>query len=249
MPNLRRLTIDLRRENIMNYQLLLSFKNLTSLQVMASAQTIPILTLIGPKLKELSMTIYSEISNLPDVLKVFTLCPNLEYLILLWFQGIVDWGIPVNVADWKLKKLAVGGNFHNDDGFLPLLFSAPLLEEVQLSFPGCSILITKDCFETLIAQLSQRLLLQNVSTFELGQKVSFLKQSNNVYRRISEAETRGLLKILAKNIASFCPKLETACFNFKLYYRKRAAPWILKHHRGVSPTSSVVPFLNLVKRL
>jgi len=223
MPNLRRLKTRKFPENL-EPQLLLQFKSLTSLQIEFNLQTIPVLALLGPKLKELSLIMMGNSSDSSDMLKVFVHCTKLEYFALLnFYRGTVDLEVPVLAENLKLKKVVLSGLFHQTEGFLPLLLKAPLLDEVKLG----PIRFSQTDVEAFTKNLSMGIMFQNLTKIELGPTL--------------DSRTNALLDLesLAKSIVSFCPKLQTAfCdFGYKTFIEKF----------NKKPSKSVSPFLDLVK--
>jgi len=195
MPNLRRLLTTHFPENL-DTQLLLQLDNLASLHMFYGPQTLQALSFVGHKLKELCLcNDWSNTFSVPnpfyDVLRVFTHCPNLEYLVLFGFSGAVNLDVPVAAESLKLKRLVLKGLFYEAPGFVPLVCRAPLLEEVKLH-----VYCSKQDVDSLITLLMLEEMLQNVSKVELV----------HIHRNNAD------LVALAKNVIASCPKLQTAHF-------------------------------------
>jgi len=230
MPNLRRLTTSTFPETL-NTRLLLRLDNLTSLKMLCDPQTIRALSFVGHRLKELHIA-KAQISHentFFDVLKVFVYCPNLEYFVLLRFKGVVDFSVLVDPKNLKLRKLVVEGCFQKAQGFLPLICSAPLLEEVDLW-----VYCTKDD----ITIMATYLLLEDMFKGLIKVKLA--------YRPIDGVQFLRALECLAKMIVAFCPKLETTNFEFDTQAINNRT-----QSNGTNQTenSSVAPFVNLVRSI
>jgi len=199
MPNLRRLLTRQFPRNL-DTQLLLQFENLTSLHMFYDPQTLQALSFVGHKLKELCLSrdwskTCTDANPFYDVLRVFTHCPNLEYLVLLRFSGAVNLDVPVAAESLKLKRLVLKGSFYGAPGFVPLVCRAPLLEEVKLE-AYCS----KQDVDSLITLLMLEEMFQNVTSVEL------------VYR--GDLALLDMIR-LAKNVVASCPKLQTTHFEIE----------------------------------
>jgi len=188
--------------NLASFELL---KNLTSLHIPFDEQTIRLLALVGTKIKELSIfPVYNErrieewFSGLP---KVFSSCPNLEYLSLKDVSGTCDMKDQVPLAeDLKLKKFYLDGFCAEAGGLLPFLFSAPKLEEVKLGHFSASV----SAVEIVISLLSVEAIFKNVTKVDLGKCYALSKKK----KMLTAMEN------LATHIISFSPKLLKFQFNF-----------------------------------
>jgi len=173
---------------------LLCFENLTSLGVPYENNTLQILSHIGSKLKELifkSDYYKTEKESSFDFPTVFVLCPNLENLQYFEFSGDINQQVSLLAENLQLKKLHLKGEFCEASGFLTVVLSAPLLEDVTLEIydkPKIDINILKSL-------LARRFVLQNVTKVALFYPDRFLEMTS-----------------LSKHIVSFCPKLQTAEF-------------------------------------
>jgi len=146
--------------------LFVQLKNLTSLSIHYHPKFIPMLTLLGPKLTELKITPSFARSNawFHDGLKVFELCPKLELFHMNFFDGDVDFQVPFDAHNLKLKNVLLEGDFALAEGFLPLILTAPLLEEVELDLNN----FTETDIEVMLANLELRSMFQNVTRVNLG---------------------------------------------------------------------------------
>jgi len=204
MPNLRRLAIG-KFSKDWNPQLMRQFRNLNSLKIVLDKQSIAVLTLVGPQLRELCIKCPKR--RLRDaclkVLKVFQLCPFLQVFELHSFKGSVDLAVPVLAEQLKLKKLVLTGDFRQAEGLLPLIVSAPRLEQVKLDY----ISFSRDDTVQLVNLVSEQSILQNLTSFELV-AISFVDMGHSLTDQLLAMES------VAKNIITFCPKLQTAQFDF-----------------------------------
>jgi len=204
MPKLRRLGTRIlpANLNLASFELL---ENLTSLYIAFDEQTIRLLAVVGPKLKELSINpayIYTResYSCLP---KVFSLCRNLEYLSLMDVSGTCDMNhsVPGPAKELKLKKLYLNGNSSNAIGLLPFLFSAPKLEEIKLGNFSAS----PHAVEIVTSLLSVEAIFQNLTKINLGK----------VYKNgVGKKKLLVAMENLATCILSLSPRLHTFQFNF-----------------------------------
>jgi len=197
-PNLRYLETTCFPVNL-DPGLFLHFKNLTTLEITYEKHTLRILALIGPKLKEVKFKVH--VNSLGenvisfDLLEVLTLCPNLESFEFLKFRGEVNLqGPDLVVANLKLKKVFLSGDFYFAEGFLSIILSAPLLEDVTLNTFNTPINDTV----SLKTLLSKREIFQNVTSVVMAINVGF--------------DLREMEK-LARYIVGFCPKLKRAVFS------------------------------------
>jgi len=204
-------------------RLILKFKNLTALEISYKKLAFKILTLIGPNLNELKFRderIDLEKHSNSEVLKGLLLCPNLENFECLDLKGPINFQVPVVAEKLKLKKLHLSGDLSDcgAEGFLPLVLSAPLLENVSLRLTKMS----KKDFESLKVLLSNGDVLQNLARVDL------------------KFSSKMLLKMdsLGKHIISFCPKLESAQFDHICYKYGQTC--------GVVTSFSLKPFMDML---
>jgi len=205
------------------------FKNLTSLLMDIQENIHQILAPIGNQLKELSL---HDTINDPDrrmfvnVMKAIIVCPNLEHLHLRLFNGPVCLEEQVAPQNLKLKRLILEGDFCDAVGFLPILFRAPLLEEVDLWY----FVFCKEEADMCINYLSERAMFQNVNNF----KFKLCDEIQYMYR----SAVMGDMEYFVRNIVSFCPRLERGYFN--LFKRDDRLNYDFKK-------SPLAPFMDLVK--
>jgi len=195
-------------------EILMQLKNFSSLQTEIGKDSLEGLTVIGDKLTELFLGGDSYEGNLfVGVLQLFVTCPNLEYLSILEFVGKVDFKVPLVPQNLKLKKLVLSGSFFHARGFLPLIFRAPLLEEVKMN----SVFISKQDLQTFVAYLSVGIIFNNLTSIKIKARCA------QVCRRIPSAlkpgtpQAKDLLLAMedfGKNVVAFCPKLRIANFDF-----------------------------------
>jgi len=186
--------------------LLPKFKNLTSLEITSQKNIHEILAPIGPKLKELSLRGSStEENSFSSLLKVLSVCPNLEVLYLKQFKGTVDDVKTTErsfIENLKLKKLVLEGVFLQPGGLFFVLFFAPLLEELILDL-GFYCLAD---VHVLVQFLERGSLLQNLIKLDINARLED-------YRSQGEYAVSALhmaTEELARNMICYCPKLQTA---------------------------------------
>jgi len=229
LPNLKLLSLEGFPNNV-NPQLLLQLEGLTTLHMSYGRECFRILAHVGQKLKELRfpVEIYLRCDSWP-ALKVFELCPNLEIFEYYNFAQRVDFEVPLVAESLKLKKLHLRGDFSEAAGFLPLVLRAPLLEDVSLKF--LRPFVARGEFETLIKHVSLGDMFKNLVKVQLG----FFPLGEDITLR----DLLPHIENLAKHIISYCPKLETADFDFKT----------LSEDVSYKANNSVTPFHDVLKMI
>jgi len=168
------------------------------------------------------------------LLDVFMLCPELEVLEVFSLKGEVDLSVPVQVDSLKLKKLCFE-ELDRADGFLSLICRAPLLEEINLTVIDN---FSKQDIDTLNILLLEGTVFQNLVKFKFHHRASF-----DVPDGIELVQA---LEKLAKNMVSFCPRLQDVSIG-GLDDLLEASP-IPNAMQPIFPYSySHVPFLDLLK--
>jgi len=214
MPNLKFLWLKSSKFPL-TPGLLPKFKNLTSLEITARQNLHEILAPIGPKLKELGLRGSSTDKNsFSNLVKVLTVCPNLEALYLKNFKGSVVMDaikgaklLEEYSKKLKLKKVELEGEFLRAEGLLPLLFLSPPLEEVVLDFGLYHLLDVR----VLVHFLEMKMMFQSVTTVDISLRLE--KYRSQPF----SLEACGMMMAtgeLARNIISFSPKLHTANLYF-----------------------------------
>jgi len=218
------------------------FEQLTSLEIPYGDNLIQaMLTSVGHQLKELCIYGNREKDvRFTKVLKIFTVCPNLESLAILDFLGPVERKVPVISQDLKLKKLSLSGNFYQPSGILPLILRAPYLEEVKMS----DIMFSKLDVQKLMRYLAIGNMFQSLVNIEisLGPMKHFWYIPSGLYRGSPLAkELRIALESLAKNIVSFSPMLQSTSFYFTTLTTIACY--------SVHANSSAAPFVDLLNTI
>jgi len=187
--------------------LLPKFKNLTSLEITSQQNIHEILAPIGPKLKELSLRGSSTDNNsFLNLLKVLTVCPDLEVLYLKDFDGSVQDLLkisPESSLSLKLKKIVLEGFFDAAKWLVLYLCLAPPLEEVSLDL---GILLEAGA---LVDALGKRLLLQNMIRVDINLKLEEHVDAGDSLLMAMLMST----KAVARQMVCCCPKLQTINVN------------------------------------
>jgi len=118
------------------------------------------------------------------------------------------------------------GQFSGAPEFLSFLLKAPFLEKAELDLTYSS----KEVFAHLATSISMGNMMQNLTDIEMG------------YYGPLEKELLANFENVAKNIFAFCPKLQSAHFDFDIDSE-------LRNKFDVETSSSITPFMNMFKEI
>jgi len=220
MPNLQCLIIHSLPSDFEPQLFKNVLKNLTSLELYSDEYTIPILNIIGDKLKELAINDCESQENMLQ--KVFELCTSLECLSFVNYCFHTEPPSQEDVENSKLRKLIWNGSFK------PWVLKAPLLEDVVLKTNWFD---DKEDIKVLTNWLAMETVLRHLTKFEFTRS----------FPHEMDEQVHENLEKLAKHIICFCPKLQSAHFDLSdlsddaLY--------------NTEMNSSITQFLDLVKQM